>query len=271
MSSGLAATQQAFLAALWTPSAADGLQALRGVVQPLRPGADAQLTRAFAAYRAHGIELARRALGAAYPVLRQMLDEDNFRPLARTYWLAHPPQTGDMACWGGGLADFIARTPQLSEEPCLPDVARVEWLLHRLAFAADGVQDPASLALLAAAGADDVSLVLSPDAACIASPWPVVSLVQAHLAGEPAFEAAAAKLAARTAETALVWRDGLRPRVREALPGEPDFVAALQRGASLAAALAVAPQLDFQAWLGPAYHGGLVLGAQKHTITRSSP
>lgn len=266
--SALAAAQQTLLSALWAPDADAALQRLHGTARPLHPGAHAHLRRAVSAYRAHGIELARRALGAAYPVILQMLDEDNFRPLARAYWLAHPPRHGDMACWGEGLADFMAGLPQLAEEPCLPDVARVEWALHRLAFAPDGAQDTASLSLLTTADPTEVTLVLSPGALCLASAWPVASLVNAHLGGEPSIDQAAARLRSALPETVLLWRDGMRPRAREALPGEPTFVAALQSGCSLADALAAAPALDFQAWLGPAFHGGLMLGAQTCTTSR---
>lgn len=266
--SALAAAQQTLLSALWAPDADSALQRLHGTVQPLHPDAHAHLRRAVSAYRAHGVELARRALGAAYPVLLQMLHEDNFRPLARAYWLAHPPRHGDMACWGDGLAGFMATLPQLAEEPCLPDVARVEWAMHRLAFAPDGVQDTASLSLLTTADPTEVTLVLSPGASCLASAWPVASLVNAHLGGEPSMDEAAARLRSAAPETVLIWRDAMRPRVREAMPGEPAFIAALQAGNSLAAALTGSPALDFQAWLGPAFHGGLLLGAQTHTTSR---
>lgn len=264
MTPSLAHEQQALLAALWAPDQGTALQALSGVAVPVRAGARAHLGRAVMAYRAHGRALAPRALAAAFPVLAQLLDEENFGALARAFWLAQPPVRGDIAQWGAGLAEYVRHAPQLVEEPCLADVAHVEWALHRLAFAPDATPDLASFGLLTTQDPAGLTLVLSPGVLCIASPWPVVSIINAHLGGEPPLAEAARLLRERTGETALLWRDGLRPRVRQAAPGEAAFLAALQGGACLPDALARASALDFNAWLAPAVHSALVLGAAPH-------
>ena len=261
MTASLAREQQALLAALWAPAQDAALQAVEGVAMPLRAGARAHLGRAVMAYRAHGRALAPRALAAAFPVLAQLLDEENFGALARAFWQALPPALGDIAQWGAGLAEFVRQAPQLADEPYLGDVAQVEWALHRLAFATDATPDLASFTLLTTQDPAALTLVLSPGALCIASPWPVVSIVNAHVTGEPPLAEAARLLREHTGETALLWRDGLRPRVRQAASGEVAFVAALQGGASLLDALAQATALDFNAWLAPAVQGALVLGA----------
>ena len=58
----------------------------------------------------------------------------------------------------------------------------------------------------------------------------------------------------------LMWRAGLRPRVRLALDGEHDALQALLQGKSLADVLDTAPALDFGLWLPLAVQSGLVLG-----------
>jgi hypothetical protein len=264
MSLPLAHEQQALLAALWAPDKDAALQSLSGVATPVRAGAQLHLGRAVMAYRAHGRALAPRALAAAFPVLAQLLDEENFGALARAFWLAQPPALGDIAQWGAGLAEFVCHTPQLADEPYLADVAGVEWALHRLAFAPDATPDLASFSLLTTQDPAALTLVLSPGALCITSSWPVVSIVNAHLSGEPPLAEAARLLHERAGETALLWRDGLRPRVRQPAPGEAAFVAALQGGASLLDALAQAGALDFNAWLAPAVQSALLLGAAPH-------
>ena len=264
MSMLLAREQEAMLAALWAPAQDAALQALSGVATPVRAGAQAHLGRAVMAYRAHGRALAARALAAAFPVLAQLLGEENFGALARAFWLAQPPALGDMAQWGAGLAEFVRHTPQLTDEPYLADVTHVEWALHRLAFAPDATADPTSFNLLTTQDPAALTLVLSPGALCITSPWPVVSIINAHVSGEPPLAEAARLLRERTGETALLWRDGLRPRVRQAAPGEAAFVAALQGGACLLDALAQAGALDFNAWLAPAVQSALLLGAAPH-------
>ena len=260
----LAAQQQALLAALWAPDTENAINLIAAYTAPMRAGGQKRLELGLRAYRAHGRELAPRALAGAYPVMAQLLDEENFGALARAFWLAQPPALGDIAQWGAGLAEFVRHAPQLVDEPYLADVAQVEWTLHRLAFAPDAAPDLASFSLLTTQDPAALTLVLSPGALCIASPWPVVSIVNAHLSGEPPLAEAARLLRERAGETALLWRDGLRPRVRQAAPGEAAFVAALQGGASLLDALAQASALDFNAWLAPAVQSALLLGAAPH-------
>jgi hypothetical protein len=133
--------------------------------------------------------------------------------------------------------------------------------LHTAATAADAQLDAASLQILAQEDPASFTLVLSPGAACVASPYPVVSIIHAHLSGEPSLEDAGRRLRGGFAETALVWREGFKPRLREALPGEAEFIAALQEKRSLSDSLQAAPELDFNQWLAPAVRGGLLVAA----------
>lgn len=258
----LAAQQQALLAALWAPDTENAINLIAAYAAPMRAGGQKRLELGLRAYRAHGRELAPRALAGAYPVMAQLLDEENFGALARAFWLAQPPAAGDLGQWGEGLAGFVQRSEQLADEPYLADVARVEWAMHRAATASDAQVDTASFGLLAMRDPARITLVLAPGVALIPSMWPVVSIANAHLRQEPSLEEAGARLRAGVAEAALVWRDGLRPCVREAVPAEATLVQALLRGASLLDALAPAGALDFNAWLLPAVQQGLVTGAR---------
>jgi hypothetical protein len=243
-------------------------------------GADALLARrGLQAYQANGLALAERALGAAYPVLAQLIGDESFAPLARHFWQRHPPGRGDMACWGDALAAFLEASPQLADEPYLGDVARVEWALHQAATAADVQPDPHSFALLSEAEADSAELTLTLGAGVflLASAYPAASIVNAHLLGEPALAEAAALLHAGTAEHALVWRQGFKPRVRAVTAAEHALLAVLQAGRSLEAALGsalecvptgtpeVAAAFSFENWLGRAVQDGLVTGARRLT------
>jgi len=253
--SKLARQQQALLAALfaWPPQEAE--TAIADYV-------GYPWTRGLLAYQANGHALAVRALGAAYPVLGQLLGEDGFAALARAFWHAQPPVKGDVARWGETLPGFLANSPQLQEEPYLPDVARVEWALHCCASAADAQADAASFQLLMQRDPEQLALVLAPGCALVQSAWPVASIMTAHLQARPDFYEVGRRLSAGTAEAALVWREGLRPRVREALPGEAGLVGALCAGRALSAALAGALDLDFSAWLPMAVQSGLLLAAR---------
>ncbi len=221
--------------------------------------ADSMGIRGLKAYQANGRELAERALLAAYPVLAQMLGAESFSALARALWHAFPPLRGDMALWGDTLAGFVAASPQLTEDPYLADVARVEWALHSCVSAADAELQPATLALLGSHDLDTLRLQLAPGTAVLCSPWPVVSLVRAHTDEGVTLSQAATLLRAGQAEDAVVWRQAYRPRVRQAVPGEVDLLNALLQGGSLGMALDAASSLDIQAWLAEALQSGLLL------------
>lgn len=256
----LAAQQQALVSALWARRSGDAAALL--VPHAERPD-EALFLRGLQAYRSNGRELAQRALESAYPVVAQLLGEEGFAALARELWLRHPPRRGDLAQWGGELAALVQALPDLhGEEPYLPDLARLEWALHRCAVAADVAPDAGSLALLSEADPARVRLRLVPGTALLPSAWPVASIVLAHLQGRPTLEEAALRLREGVAETALVWRQGFKPMLREVAPHEAAFLAALQEGRALADSLQLAPQLDFGAWLAAAWQQGLLAGAE---------
>lgn len=258
MSASLLEQQLALLQALWRPRHEEAVDVMASHIRP----AGQQWLRGLKAYRSNGHALAQRALAGAYPVVLQLLGEENFLALALELWQRHPPRRGDMAQWGEALAGHIESLAELNEqEPYLADVARVEWLLHCAATAADALPELSSFQLLAEQDPADLTLVLSPGAACLASRHPVVSIVDAHLENEPALEEAGKRLRARIEETALVWRQGFKPRLRQAAPGEQAFVAALQEKHSLADSLQAAPELAFNDWLAPAVQSGLLVAA----------
>jgi hypothetical protein len=251
----LAKQQQALLAALlaWPPHEAE--QALAELV--CHPWA-----RGLMAYQANGHALAVRALGAAYPVLAQLLGADSFASLARAYWHAEPPVRGDVGRWGATLAGFLAGSEQLEDEPYLGDVARVEWALHQCASAADVQVDASTFPLLMEGDPQALALVLAPGCALVTSIWPVASVMTAHLEAAPELHEVGRRLAAGVAETALVWRRGLRPCVRQAWPGEAEWIQATLAGHAVGAALDRAADLDFNAWLPMAVRSGLLLSVR---------
>lgn len=220
------------------------------------PAGGRSVERGLEAYRAHAAALAERALGAAFPTLRQLLGADSFAALARHFWREQPPRAGDIALWGQDLADFVAAAPDLAAEPYLADVARLEWALHRAASAADA-GPPQGLDLLATHDPAGLWLQLAPGTALLASAYPVVAIWQAHRApagdgetDEAGFAAARAALAAARGETALVARRGWQALPRALDAAEAAWTAAVLAGASLAQALHQAgPAFSFEAWL----------------------
>lgn len=228
--------------------------------------------RGLQAYRANGQALAERALSDAYPVLVQLIGEESFALLARHFWAHHPPSRGDIACWGDLLANFIDASSQLADESYLGDVARLEWLMHVAATAADVEADLPSFTLLASSDPARVTLTLGAGVALLPSFYPVASIVNAHLLGNPTLQQAGQLLRESRAEHALVWRQGFKSCVRISTAAEHLLLQKLMLGESLLAALDLlaavnvsdpggAPVFDFNVWLAGAVETGLVRGA----------
>ncbi len=223
--------------------------------------------RGLRVYRANRAVLAERTLASTYPVIYELLGRETFEPLAQDFWQHHPPQRGDIAQWGASLAAFLEAAPQLAEEPFLGDVARVEWALHLAASVADAPLDAASFSLLAEADdAQPIGLVISQSAFTLASLYPVVSIVNAHLVAQPPLAVAADLLRRGQEETALVWRHGFKPKLRASTRAEHGLIVALLAGLSLESALeqalTIQASFDFNAWLGEAVQTGLITGAK---------
>lgn len=267
----LAQQQQLLLDALFARPG-DGRLAADARLTALLDTRHAQSARGLVAYRSNGRAMAERALRAAYPVIAAMLGNPSFELLARDLWHTHPPRGGDLAQWGDALPGFLQANDQLSDVPYLGDVARAEWALHRAGSAADAEPDLPSFARLASENPQGLTLSLSPGTTVIGSRFPVASLVTAHLFGDPCLAEAAQRLRDGIGELALVWRQGLRPRIAAIDLSAAALVQALQAGADLPGALDAAcaadtepPSFDFSAWLTAAVTDGLVIGVQRLT------
>jgi hypothetical protein len=261
--------QQAMLQALLVrPGTAPALAADEQLLN-LLDTRSVQTTRGLAAYRANGHALAERSLQAAYPVVAALIGGDNFSLLARDLWHRHPPRSGDLAQWGDTLPDFLHTNEQLADTPYLSDVARGEWALHCAAGAADATPDLPSFARLGQEDPQGLALTLAPGTAVISSPYPIASLITAHLLDTP-LEQAAQRLCEGWGEHLLVWRQGLRPRIAEVSAPAASLLHALLAGADLPQALDAAvavpdPQalFDFSAWLPGAVTDGQVIGVHR--------
>lgn len=203
------------------------------------------------AYRGNATASAERALAAAFPTVQQLMGEPSFAQLARVFWHRQPPRCGDLARYGDALADWIADDAQLASEPYLSDVARVDWAVHTIEHAADVQSPPQGLDLLAQLDPSQLVLRLRPALALVVSRWPVVTIWQAHCNNDAdRFAPVRQAFAAHTAETALVARPQWRASVCAIDDASARFTAALQRGATLTAALdAAGATFQFEPWL----------------------
>ena len=227
----------------------------------------AQNSRGMRVYQANAAALAERTLASTFPVLAQLIGNESFETLARYFWRQHPPVRGDMGEWGEVLAEFLDASPQLQDELFLGDVARIEWALHRAANAPDAVLDAASFSMLSGDDQLPITLGVSEGTFTLASTHPAVSIVNAHLNGEPSLSEAAERIGSQSSEHALVWRQAFKPRVRTSSPAEFALINGLLQSlpidAALGQALTLDPAFDFNRWLGQAVSSGLIYCAHR--------
>lgn len=243
-----------------TPLAQRQHELLEALLQPHPPApGSAWHGSGLGAYRANAHAHAERALRDAYPVIAALIGEDAFHALARALWHHHPPERGDLSEWGGALAAFIAAQSDLDSLPYLSDVARLEWALQVASRAADATPDPPSFAWFEREPPEHLRLRLAPGTAIVRSPWPVLSVLDAHLHGEPDFGTVARRLSDGVAESVRVWRQGAALRLTPIDGTRARFEAALLDGHTLGQALDDTP-LDPVAWLSEAIRTGLCVG-----------
>ncbi|MDZ7855669.1 DNA-binding domain-containing protein [Sphaerotilus sp.] len=245
------------------------MQALRsGQAAPLagwtRAPKRADLARGLAVYTANAAVNAERALGARYPTVQAMLGAETFGPMARAFWRQSPPGRGDLAQWGDTLPAFLAEAEQLADLPYLADVARLDDAVAQAEGAEEVEAELSTLMRLGDTEPDRLVLRPAPGLALVASAHPVVTVWRAHhdpqqTAQPDPFADARAALAARRAETALVWRQGWTVRVAEVDAQTAAFLRlAFGQARPLAAALGV-PGFDVERWLAPAVADGLLV------------
>lgn len=255
------------------PSLADAQTALLdALLQPQPPHADARWdATGVAVYRANAHAHAERTLAGTYPVVRALLGDDAFHALARALWHRHPPMRGDLGEWGGALAGFIATAPDLADLPYLGDVARLEWALHQAARAPEARPDPASFARLQTDDPDQLHPLPAAGSWVIASEWPVLSIVDAHLHGDPGFDTVAQRLRDGVREAVRVWRHAGQVRAGAIDATTARFEARLLAGQPLGHALNEAPIHDLAAWLTEAVQAGRLLGFGTPNNTPTTP
>lgn len=207
----------------------------------------------------------RRALASSHPVLRRLVGAAFFDALAGVYGRARPSRDPDLNRFGAGLADFLEGFAPAADHPYLPDMARLEWLVHESHYAPDApapAHPAAALAGLDPDAFEAARAVLHPSLRLHASPWATPALWLAHQPDGPAFPETMAR-----AGYALVWRPRFEVEVHATGAAEHAALAALAAGESFGAALDAAFDADgdfdvaahLQRWLGEGGGTGIVI------------
>ena len=228
----LAGAQHEFAGALFQPAReAAALAQLKG----------AQGQQRLALYRGNLRATWKATLSNAYPVLRMLVGDEFFGGLSQAYGLAHPSANADLNLFGGHFAEFLADFPHVAAYPYLPDMARLEWALHRAHYGADvaGVS-AAAFAALTPGQLEAARLRLHPACTLLASEWATLPLWLAHQAGgEQAFPTQMAR-----PSHALVVRPLWKAQALPLSKAAHAALSVLSEGASFGAALDAAFDID---------------------------
>lgn len=188
-----------------------------------------------AIYRGNVHANSTKALATAYPVVRKIVGEPFFEAMAREYARARPSRSGDLSRHGEHLPDFLETFPHTAELPYLPDVARMEWLVHRAHFAEDAPRfDASSVARLPPESFPDLRPQLVASCALLESAWPLGYLWTIHqddYAGAFEIDLHAGP------DRVLVHRPLWLAQVTSIPPGDFRFLSSAARGETLGAAL----------------------------------
>jgi uncharacterized protein len=229
------------------------------------------IERRLAIYKANVAAAATKALTAAYPVARQLVGEEFFGGLAREYLRAFPSSSGDLFDFGDEFAGFLRSFPHTQSLPYLPDLARLEWRVHRAYGARDAERfDVSALSQVSDEQQGAICFQWAAGTALVVSPYPIAQLWRIH---QPGFDGDF-EVDWSVGEFACVAREGFDVVVSAIDAADAAFIDASLAGAALGlsceAAIAVAPAFDPAALLQRAIATHLITGFTLASNERTS-
>ena len=195
-----------------------------------------------AIYRGNALANARKALSGAYPVINRLVGDDFFEGLAREYQRRFHSRSGDLNDYGDAFSGFLVDFPHAQDLPYLPDVARLEWAVHRAHYAADVVAfDLSRLAAILPERQGDLRFGFNPAASMLASRFPIDRIWEVN---QPGFDADATVDLDAGACRVMVVRPRFRVQVRRLSTGTFVWIDTAARGGTLGRALEAALEVD---------------------------
>ncbi len=174
--------------------------------------------------------------------------------------MANPSNNPDLNHFGASFAAFLASFEHVADYPYLPDMARLEWLLHRAYYAPEAdALDAQTLAALSPDAFEEARFMLHPAGALFSSGFAIVPLWHAHQEGSGvAFPAQMDMPCA-----AAITRPGWTPVLTTVTDASHAALAMLARGATMGEALDAAFEIDEAFDLA----GNLTLWVEKAMLT----
>jgi len=181
------------------------------------------------------------ALAAVYPVIKKLVGDEFFLAMGKAYLRKYFSPSGDLHNLGGQMADFLQDFEPAKTLPYLPDVARLEWVWHRIFHAADEDNlDFDELAKIPAEQHGVLQFYLRDGARLLASPYPVHriwQLNQDEYTGEESIDLDEGGV------LLLITRNGYEIEIHQLNDDEWKFLQLIQLGVSLTVITEKIPEL----------------------------
>lgn len=194
-------------------------------------------------YRNNVLVNYRNALRDTYPAIVRLVGDEFFNAAAWRYARTHHSGSGDLHDYGDTFAEFLGNFEPASTLPYLPDMARLEWAMHRVFHAADAP------ALTAAdfAGMDEnrlpsLCLALHPATWLLTSRYPLTRIWRIS---QPGAEADDVQVDLdEGAQCLLLIRRDHEVHIEQISPAEHAMLEAMNEGGTLGAAVDAALRHD---------------------------
>lgn len=215
--------QSEFYNAVLTPEA--------DVPAGLTDGHSGAAGKRFDVYRNNVTVSLTEALETAFPVVRKLVGDKNFKILAGAFLRKHQPSSPLLMLYGAELPGFLETFPPTSNIGYLPDIARLEQGIRESYHAEDATAiDPVQLSEIAPDDLAKVRLTIAPSVRLFRSPWPIHAIWvynREDSAEKPKMQP----------EDVAVFRAEFDPEVVLLPAGAASFIEALCKGSSLGEAI----------------------------------
>jgi hypothetical protein len=111
----------------------------------LRSWNGSDVARRFGVYRNNVLVSLMEALGATFPVVKQLVGDEFFTSMAAAYVRAYPPSSPVLARYGARFSGWLASLKPIENLPYLPGMARLEFARVQAWHAADAEPLPAEV------------------------------------------------------------------------------------------------------------------------------
>lgn len=241
-----------------------------GVFDSNRPAPDGLIDpegrpagKRFDVYRNNVAVSLTEAMEVAFPVIRKLVGDAFFKAMAGVFLRIHPPRSPMLMLYGDAFPGFLEGFGPVGHLGYLADVARLELAIRESYHAADATPvAPEALQQVAPDALMHLRLGLAPALRVVRSRWPVHAIWLANTRDD-------APAPGGEAQDVVVTRPAFDPLAAPLGPGGAEFIAALNAGETLGAALGLAgaarPGFDLAATLGQLIGGGAITSIKDPT------